>query len=192
MFLLSVALLSVLSLTGPTADPPVRERWHAWPVARIFPDSVPGTSPSGAKVTYRLAGVAPEAPCRVALQPAAAGALPGCLTTLRATYADSTNTYVATVGVAVLDGPAGHVAERLHGERPPSVRPVAFPGGAAEGFGERQYITGALAASSERYVVFAAAGYSDGRPYQPGERAAPRLGDAARRLATALHGALTR
>ncbi|MCA2229831.1 hypothetical protein [Nonomuraea aurantiaca] len=292
------------------------ERWHAWPVARVFPSSVPGTSPSGARVTYVLAGVAPESPCRVAFQPGVARLLRGCVTALRATYADSTQTFVATVGIAVLTGPdalrpldrltddlpltlaggpptrspetgtgclpngpqatatgrppgglsgtgtgrlpdstpgtgtgrlpdgtpetgtgrpsgasraTGHdhlpdaVIGRLPGIGPetgpgrladvesatgrgdglgdrsgaiagrlPTVRPVAFPGGPAERFGESQYVTGALISSNNAYVVATAAGYADGRPYQPGELVARRLGDTARRLATALYGSLTR
>ncbi|MFD1542844.1 hypothetical protein [Nonomuraea guangzhouensis] len=335
------------------------ERWHAWPVARVFPGSVPGTSPSGARVTYVLAGVAPEAPCRVAFQPGVLRLLRGCVTALRATYADSTQTFVATVGIAVLTTPAAHPpaafglpgappetgglsgappetgggrlsagssetgsgclaggasrpdclsagssepgnvrlpsgpsetgtgrpasgsshigtghlpggpshldtdhptsgpshtdtghlpggpseagagtrclpgrgretsggrlaetggplpetgARRLPGVgatagaqadvpvdrsgtvvgRPPTVRPVAFPDGPAERFGESQYVTGALISSNDTYVVATAAGYADGRPYKPGDFAARRLGDTARRLATVLYGSLTR
>ncbi|MBT2235609.1 hypothetical protein [Nonomuraea sp. NEAU-A123] len=314
------------------------ERWHAWPVARVFPGSVPGTSPSGARVTYVLAGVAPEAPCRVAFQPGVLRLLRGCVTALRATYADSTQTFVATVGIAVLVTPAAHVAAepppplggdlpgtppktgsgrlsdgstkngsgclpgglsrtsggclpagssdsgsdrlprgpsetgsgclpagatdtgnnrlpsrpshtdtgrlpggpsgtgagtgRLPGRgpetgtgplpetgarrlpglgatvgaqadapvdrsgtvvgRPPTVRPVAFPDGPAERFGESQYVTGALISSNDAYVVATAAGYADGRPYKPGDLAARRLGDTAHRLATVLYRSLTR
>lgn len=191
MYQLSVVLLSILSVFWPQADAPVPERWHAWPVARIFPLAVPGVSPSGARVTYVLAGVAPEAPCRVAFQPAAVR--PGCLTALRATYADSTQTYVATVGIAVLDAPCPRPCPRPYGGvRPATVRPVAFPGGPAERFGERQYFAGALAGSGDPYLVATAVGYADGRAYRPGGRAAPRLRGAARQLAVALHRALTR
>ncbi|MEU1724612.1 hypothetical protein ACNF49_07955 [Actinomadura sp. ATCC 39365] len=187
MYQLSVVLLSILSVFWPQADAPVPERWHAWPVTRIFPLVVPGLSPSGARVTYVLAGVAPEAPCRVAFQPAAVR--PGCLTALRATYADSTQTYVATVGIAVLGVPG---AGTYRGARPPTVRPVAFPGGPAERFGRRQYFTGALAGSGDPYLVATAAGYADGRAYRPGDRAAPRLRGVARQLAETLYRALTR
>lgn len=186
MYQLSVVLLSILSVIWPQADAPVRERWHVWPVTRIFPPAVPGVSPSGARVTYVLAGVAPEASCRVAFQPAAVS--PGCLTALRATYADSTQTYVATVGIAVLDAPG---PGRYEVNRPATVRPVAFPGGPAERFGERQYFTGTLVRAGGPYLVATAAGYADGRPYRPGDRTAPRLREAARQLATALHRALT-
>ncbi|MBB5085200.1 hypothetical protein [Nonomuraea endophytica] len=186
--------MSKLPFPWGSAEPAVSERWHAWPVSRVFPAALTGASPSGARVTYLLAGVAPEAPCRVALQAAAAAMLPRCLTTLRATYSDSTQTFVATVGVAVLDGAPSWLPVRAipAGGRPPSVRPVAFPGGAAERFGDAQYVTGAVAASGGPYVVFTAAGYADGRPYQPEGGSEPRLGAAAVQLAEALHKALTR
>ncbi|MEU8400770.1 hypothetical protein AB0C28_36755 [Nonomuraea sp. NPDC048892] len=263
MFHLSLVLLSIMAAVWPSPAPTVSERWHAWPVARVFPDSVPGSSPSGARVTYVLAGVAPEAPCRRAFQPAVVG--PGCRTALRATYADSTGTFVVTVGIAVLDsrpptqtlapatdpgagltdgsadgltdgsadgrtdrsadgftagfaaGPAadpeavfvagptaglgtvfvagptaGLGAVFADAGRPATVRPVAFPGGAAERFGDRQYFTGVVVDSDERYVVATAAGYADGRAYRPGDGAMVRLRHAARQLATVLHQALTR
>ncbi|MGP4102741.1 hypothetical protein [Nonomuraea sp. KM90] len=185
-------------------------------MAQVFPGTVPGLSPSGARVTYELAGVAPEAPCRAAFQPAAVR--PGCRTALRATYADSTQTFVVTVGIAVLDRPAltalgagprgaGPAAtappetvrpgtvrpETVRPEtvRPETVRPVAFPGGPAAWFGDRQYFTGVVVGSGEHYVVATAAGYADGRAYQPGDRVVPRLRDAARQLAATLHRALT-
>ncbi|WP_336216563.1 hypothetical protein [Nonomuraea sp. LPB2021202275-12-8] len=184
-----VVLISILFAVWSPAGPAVPDRWSSWPVSRVFPPAVPGTSPSGARVTYVLTGVAPEAPCRAAFQPGAVRALPACVTALRATYADSTSTFVATVGIAVLTGygepaPPG-------GFRPPTVRPVAFPGGPAERFGERQYFTGTVVSSHERYLVATAAGYADGRPYRPGDRAGSRLRGIARQLAVELHRSLT-
>jgi hypothetical protein len=69
---------------------------------------------------------------------------------------------------------------------------VAFPDGPAERFGESQYVTGTLISSNDAYIVATAAGYADGRPYKPGDLAAGRLGDTARRLATVLYRSLTR
>jgi hypothetical protein len=71
------------------------------------------------------------------------------------------------------------------------VRPVAFPGGPAERFGELQYVTGVVIASHERYLVATAAGHADGRPYRPGDRAGSRLRGIARQLAVELHRGLT-
>ncbi|GAA4525120.1 MULTISPECIES: hypothetical protein [Nonomuraea] len=185
MFQLSLLLLALLSVFCSPAAPPVPERWRAWPVTRVFPYAVPGTSPSGAQVTYLLAGVAPEASCAAAFQPA----LPACVTALRATYADSTATYVATAGIAVLARPVPPGAAGPL--RVPAVRPVAFPGGPAERFGERQCFTGTLIASHAPYVIATTAGYADGRSFRPGDQAVPRLGGFARQLATELHRGLT-
>ncbi|NUR88753.1 MAG: hypothetical protein HOY71_32085, partial [Nonomuraea sp.] len=120
-------MLSLLNLVWPAAQPSVSERWHAWPVTRVFPATLPGTSPSGATVTYVLTGIAREAPCIEAFQAAAARALPGCRTALRATYADGTQTFVATIGIAVLDGSGARapLAGAAQASRPPSVLPVA-------------------------------------------------------------------
>ncbi|MGW0484682.1 hypothetical protein [Nonomuraea sp. NPDC003214] len=195
VYYLSVALLALLTAAWPTAGPPVPDRWRSWPVTRVFPPAVAGTSPSGARVTYVLTGVAPEAPCPAAFQPGAVLALPACVTALRATYADSTSTFVATVGIAVLArqrDPIATAASAVLGQRPPTVRPVAFPGGPAERFGERQYFTGTLISTHERYLVATAAGHADGRPYRPGDPATARLRGIALQLATTLHRSLTR
>jgi hypothetical protein len=184
-----VVLISILLAVWPATGPPVPDRWRSWPVAQVFPAAVPGISPSGARVTYLLTGVAPEAPCRSAFHPGALPARPACVTALRATYADSTSTFVATVGIAVL---TGYGEPAMSGaSRPPTVRPVPFPGGPAERFGELQYVTGVVIASHERYLVATAAGYTDGRPYRPGDRAATRLRGIARQLAVELHRGLT-
>jgi len=182
VFQLSLLLLSLLWVSAAPAGPPVPDRWRAWPVTRIFLFAVHGQSPSGARVTYLLAGVAPETSCSEAFRTS----LPGCVTALRATYADSTATYVATAGIAVLARP---LPQGLTGR--PVVRPVAFSGGPAESFGERQCFTRALFAAGGPYVIATAAGYSDGRAYRPGDRAASRLGGFARQLAAALHRGLT-
>ncbi|MFI6325755.1 hypothetical protein ACIBG8_50140 [Nonomuraea sp. NPDC050556] len=189
MILLSVALIS--ALIWPQSEPAIPERWHAWPASKIFPSTLPGKSPSGAHVTYVLAGIAPETSCRDAFQPPVARAMANCVTALRATYSDSTQTFVATAGIAVLSGSAERFTGPWGTDRPPTVRPVAFPG-AAEMFGERQYITGAVEASGERYVVLTAAGYSDGRIYRPGGKAEPRLSGVAKQLAAALNKELIR
>ncbi|WP_143022184.1 hypothetical protein [Nonomuraea maritima] len=182
---LPVVLLVLLS----TIWPPVPELPPPRPTSRVFPPAIPGVSPSGARISYVLAGIAPEAPCREAFQPAAVP--PGCRTTLRATYADSTQTFVVTVGVAVLDGPRTGPRERRDTGRPATVRPVPFPGGPAERFGQRQYVTGAVAACPRGCMVATAAGYADGRTYQPGDQILPRLRFAARHLAAALHRTLS-
>ncbi|MET9341652.1 hypothetical protein [Nonomuraea sp. NPDC003804] len=185
---LSIALIPIIAMTWAPAEPPVAERWRAWPASEVFPARLPGTTPSGARTAYVLAGIAPEAPCARAFHPGAL--LRGCLTALRATYVDTTQTFVATAGVAVLTGAPPPPAERGD-PRPATVTPYTVPGGPAELFGTRQYITGARIGSGPRYVVMTAAGYTDGRPYTKGQGAPPRLRGMARELATALHRRLT-
>lgn len=179
MLPLSLFLLFTLSSFRYPAGP-VADRWRVWPVTRVFPYAITGTSPSGAQVTYLLAGIAPETSCAAAFR----AAPPACVTALRATYADSTATFVATAGIAVLARPVPlGTAARV------TVRPVAFPG-PAEHFGERQCFTGARLAS-DAYLVATVAGYADGRSYHAGARVMSRLGGLARQLATALHRGLT-
>ncbi|MBE1563790.1 hypothetical protein [Nonomuraea africana] len=176
-----------MTMIWPPAEPPVAERWRMWPAAEVFPARLPGTTPSGARTTYVLVGIAPESPCAAAFQDGVR--LPGCRTALRATYTESTQTFVATAGIAVLTGPPP--AERNRDPRPVTVRPYPVQGGPAELFGQRQYIAGARESARERYVVLTAAGYTDGRPYTEGQAAPPRLRGMAEQLARALHGRLT-
>ncbi|MFG3441862.1 hypothetical protein ACGF0J_31855 [Nonomuraea sp. NPDC047897] len=201
---MSVVLLALMSAIAPSVPtvPASAERWHAWPPTKHFPASVPGTSPSGARVTYLLAGIAREASCRRVFRPAALRMLRGCVTALRATYTDSTQTYVITAGITVLARPG---SARATAGIPPGatvevrakrlrslVRPLAVAGGPAERFGRRQCLTGFALASGDGRVVASAAGYADGRPYRRGAQVAPRLVDGARQLAQALHRNLTR
>lgn len=194
MIRLSIALIPIMTMIWPPAEPAVADRWRLWPAAEIFPAQLPGTTPSGARTTYVLVGIAPESPCAAAFQDGAR--LPGCRTALRATYTESTQTFVATAGIAVLSGPppAGPgtpPAGRSPDPRPATVRPYPVQGGPAELFGQRQYITGARESGRERYVVLTAAGYSDGRPYTKGMAATPRLRGVAEQLAKTLHRRLT-
>ncbi|MEU7894423.1 hypothetical protein AB0B45_16375 [Nonomuraea sp. NPDC049152] len=177
-----------MTMIWPSAEPPVAERWRAWPASEVFPARLPGTTPSGARTAYVLAGIAPETPCVRAFQRDTG--LRGCRTALRATYVDTTQTFAATAGIAVLTGPHARQDEP-RSTRPATVRPYTVPGGPAELFGPRQYITGARASSDARYVVMTAAGYTDGRPYSRGESATPRLRRMARELAAAIHRRLT-
>ncbi|MBB6345389.1 hypothetical protein ACWGH8_40920 [Nonomuraea muscovyensis] len=201
---MSVVLLALMSTVSPTVPtvPAAAERWHASPAPRLFPAAVPGTSPSGARVTYLLAGAPRETPCRQAFRPAALRLLRGCVTVLRATYADSTQTYVVTAAVTVLAGPATAgvtagippgttVAVRAKRTRA-LVRPLAVAGGPAERFGWRQCFTGFAVASGDGRVVATSAGYADGRPYRRGWPVVPRLALGARQLAEALHRNLAR
>ncbi len=188
MIRLSLALIPIMTMIWPNTEPPVAERWRAWPASEVFPARLAGTTPSGARTAYVLAGIAPETPCTRAFHRDTG--LHGCLTALRATYVDSTQTFAATAGIAVLTGPPAR-RDEPRDARPATVRPYTVPGGPAELFGSRQYITGARVSSDDRYVVMTAAGYTDGRPYTKDESATPRLRRVARELAAAIHRRLT-
>ncbi|WP_283139029.1 hypothetical protein [Rhizohabitans arisaemae] len=189
-----ICLSALMVGTAPTG-PAIRERWRSWPVDRIFPEAIPGVTRSGATATYLRAGIAAEAPCRTALQPPVARLLGrlGCVSVLRATYADSTQTYVVTTGIVVLaEGTNVPLPRRQRpGDRPSTVRPVAFRGGPADEFTEKHYVTGGVAGGSQRYLVLTAAGYADSRLYSPADRADLRLSDVADTLATALYRRIT-
>jgi hypothetical protein len=161
----------------------VAGRWRDLPAGTIFAGSIgypqpavlDGTGNSLSLSAHRV-GIAEQAPCRSAVDPAAAAALvrEGCEAVLRATYVDGTDSYVVTVGVAAFAGGAQAVAAERQidavkpraGALAPGVLPVAFAGTPAAYFtaGSRQ-ITEASADGS--YLVMYAIGYADGRPRVP-------------------------
>jgi hypothetical protein len=154
-------------------------RWRIRSAGQIFPATVsyqlPGyslASGAGLDLTARRIGIARQASCAAATDPAAAKALGrrGCIAVLRASYVDSTGALVVTVGVAVLPSAAaaGAVASELpHGGQPgDGVRAVAFPGTLASSFGDRQRQL-SWAVNDGPYLIMSAAGYADGRPRVP-------------------------
>jgi hypothetical protein len=159
----------------------VSTRWRTLPAGRIFPSAVSYRLPAellnsatGVMLTAHRLGIARQAGCAAATDPAAARILSrlGCTAVLRASYADSTGSMLVTVGVAVLPDQAAAAAAvreltaavRPSGRQPqPGVRPAAFPGTLAAGFGGAQrQMSGA--ASDGPYLILSAAGYADGRP----------------------------
>ena len=154
------------------------KRWRALPAGAIFPGSVgyppPATLDAGRSLTLgaRRIGIAKEAACAAAADPSAAAILDrdGCATLLRATYADVTDSYVLTVGVAVLPSTAQASAAAAaltsapasHGLGP-TVRAVPFGNTPAAAFsGSRRQLSGVLDAGT--YVVLYTVGYADSRP----------------------------
>jgi len=154
------------------------KRWRALPAADIFPGSVgyvpPATLDAGGSLTLgaRRIGIAKEATCAAAADPAAAAILrsDGCVSLLRASYADDTDSYVLTVGVAVLPSTAqaaaaAHALESApasHGLGP-TVRAVPFENTPAGSFtGSKRQLSGVLDAGT--YVVLYTMGYADTRP----------------------------
>jgi hypothetical protein len=150
----------------------VSGRWRTWPAGKIFPASVSYALPStlfearsGLTMTAHRVGIARQSSCAAALDRGLARALgrDGCEGVLRATYTDSTGSFVATVAVVVMHGKAPSVSSLPAGHGPPpGVRAVPFRGTLAARFGNRQrQITGAAGHGS--YLILYTAGYADGR-----------------------------
>jgi hypothetical protein len=156
----------------------IAKRWRALPAATIFPATVsyhlPGYALDGSQtlsLRARRLGVAAAGPCASGAGPAAALILrrSGCIALLRATYADSTGSLVATVGVAVLPGDSAAVAVQAKlaaaGPRdlPGSVRPAPVTGTLAARFdlAQRQLSWNTHVGP---YVILTTLGYADGRP----------------------------
>jgi len=155
----------------------IGKRWREWPAGQIFPSaitySLPARTFGGAQalsLTAQRVGIAPQATCRAAAERTAAGVLAqhGCLTVLRATYEDATQTLAVTVGVAVL--PAMSAAQKSaaalgtgSGSRS-GIKAVSFRRTVTAHFGDRsQKLWWDRAAGP--YLVLATVGYADGRPW---------------------------
>jgi hypothetical protein len=154
------------------------KRWREMPAGEIFPASLQYTSPvplddPALRLTADRTGIARQASCAAASDAAAGAVLArnGCEAMLRATYLDETDSYVVTVGVAVMPGSpqSAAAARELAGVVGTSgagvlAMPVAGTPAAAFTNGRRQ-LSAAVAAGT--YLVFYAIGYTDGRPRVP-------------------------
>jgi hypothetical protein len=155
--------------------------WRLLAAGTIFPASVHYTPPmaldddAALTLIAKRIGIARQASCTAATDAAAAAVLSrhGCEAVLRATYVDGTDSYVVTVGVAVLPGSAQANAAnrelaraRGAGEVGAGVRTVRFKDTPAAWFtnGRRQ-ISASVAAGT--YVFLYAIGYADDRPRVP-------------------------
>jgi len=150
----------------------VASRWRTWSAGKIFPASAryPLTwtlfeTNSGLTMPAHRAGIARQSTCAAGLDPGLARVLDrdGCEAVLRATYADSTGSFVATVGVVIMHGKAPAVSSLPASHKlAPGVRAVPFRGTLAARFGNRQrQMTGASVRGP--YLILYAAGYADGR-----------------------------
>jgi hypothetical protein len=162
----------------------VAGRWRDLPAGQVFPGTVRYAPPAalagtGSSVTLtadRL-GIARQAPCRSATDPAAAAVLTrnGCEAVLRATYTDGTDAFVMTVGVVPFPSAAQAAAAReelgakrlrMSDGRTPGVRTVPIAGTPAAGFTDsRRQLSANIALGP--YLVLYAVGYADGRPLVP-------------------------
>ena len=167
----------------------IASRWQELTAGQIFP----------AKVSYQLPAtilqdttplnldatrisVAPQSGCGAGVTTAAAAAAlrrGGCEAVLRATYADSTRSYVMTVGVAVLPSEAAAATAsqsvpppRLTPARgagaaapPPGVLVIRYRGSDAARYDYSRQLSGSIALGP--YLIMYAAGYADSRPRVP-------------------------
>jgi hypothetical protein len=156
------------------------QRWRELPAGTIFPATASYAPPEALDddpsltLAAQRIGIARQASCASAADPAAAAMLDGdgCSAMLRATYVDETDSFVVTVGAAVLptaakaetaaksvDGAGGSAALG------PTVLTARFTGTPAAEFTDKQrQLSGATARGT--YVVLYTVGYADGRPRQ--------------------------
>ncbi len=155
--------------------------WRTLSAGAIFPTSVsyfpPAVLDGGSPLTLTAGriGIARQAACRAATDPAAAAVLVrnGCSAVLRATYTDGTKSYVVTVGLAVLPSTAqAATAARELGRAAdvggiaPGVRTVPFKNTVAAWFtNQRRQLSGSAWAGT--YVALYTVGYADSRPREP-------------------------
>ena len=151
------------------------QRWRDLAAGTIFPASV-SYAPSIAlndnpslTLPARRIGVTKQASCASAADPSVASVLDrnGCSAMLRATYVDGTDSYVVTVGAAVLPGAAqaataSHAIAEIVGLGP-AVHAAPFNGTPAADFTDkRRQLSGVVSAGT--YVVLYTVGYADTRP----------------------------
>ena len=158
-------------------------RWREFAPGVIFSASVryppPAVLNDGTALTLAAArvGIAPQQTCQAAADRAIASVLNanGCQAILRATYANSTDSYVVTVGVAVLPSSRQARAAQAQLSGPGTagrrgarggVRAARFPGTVAAAFtDDRRQLSASLSAGP--YIVLYTVGYSDNRPQVP-------------------------
>lgn len=153
----------------PAADVAQRAVWRTAPADSILP---PKLSREGTEAYYRVA-VDPKESCSQlpagfvkALAPA------GCVRVVQATYVDSTESVVATVGFVVAGGSAAQRTSLFQNwtadsfARQYALMPSTYPVKAslAAGFGNAQRIAWMSQISNDgTYIAFAVSGFVDGR-----------------------------
>jgi SAM-dependent methyltransferase len=154
--------------------------WRTLMAGQIFPASIGYQAPavlddSSLVLTARRIGIAGQSSCRAVTDAAAARVLDrnGCSAMLRATYTDGTDSYVVTVGVAVLPSTAQAEAAytQLSNAAPvggilPGVDALAFKGTPAAWFTNQRRQLSEVARAGP-YVALYTIGYADSRPREP-------------------------
>jgi hypothetical protein len=167
----------------------IASRWQQLPAGQIFPAAVPYQlsntvlqDATPLDLNALRIGIAPQSGCGADVATSAAAAVlrhDGCRAVLRATYVDSTWSYVTTVGVAVLPSDAAArqaslslsqpqltAADNAKTDRAPAgILVVRYHGRAAAMFDYSRQISGSIADGP--YLVMYAAGYADSRPREP-------------------------
>jgi hypothetical protein len=167
----------------------IASRWQRLAAGQIFPASVPyqlsatllqdGTELS---LNALRIGIAPQSGCGAGVTTSTVAAVlrrEGCKAVLRATYVDSTSSYVTTVGVAVL--PSDAAATQAYGSlsqprlaaartaetsrQAAGILVVRYHGAAAAMYDYSRQIFGELHRGP--YLVMYAVGYADSRPRVP-------------------------
>lgn len=158
----------------------IAARWRQLAAGIIFPGRISyGPSQSlqqmestdGGSLSYsaQRSGIAPQSTCHEGVDAAAAHVLAAqhCQSVLRATYTDSTGSYVVTVGAAVL--PGSSQADSAHARLrrgTGGVSAMGFPGTASSQFtNARRQLSSSMTAGP--YVVLYTVGFADARPRLP-------------------------
>jgi hypothetical protein len=146
----------------------IGSRWERLPAGAIFPATISYPGVAGNTLTATRVGIAPQAACAAALEPAAALQIRRlhCTTMLRATYVSAGGALAATVGIGVLPSPAA--AAEAEGDLLP-VKPgsalytVPYAGTITSGF--TSLARGAAGVQvAGPYLFLYTAGYTDGQP----------------------------
>ena len=167
----------------------IASRWQQLSAGQIFPASVPYQlsdtvlqDATPLDLNAQRIGIAPQSGCGADVTTSAAAAVlrrDGCRAVLRATYVDSTWSYVMTVGVAVLPShtAAAKASQSLAqprltaadnaetGRVPAGIQVIRYRGTAAAMFDYSRQISASFAKGP--YLVMYAVGYADSRPRVP-------------------------
>ena len=167
----------------------IGSRWQQLTAGQIFPASIPYQLSAAVlqdatplNLDALRIGVAPQSGCGAGVTTSAATAVlrrDGCQAVLRATYVDATQSYILTVGVAVLpsDAAAAKASQSLSQPRLTAARSagagrldagvlvVRYHGTAAAMYDYIRQISASFAKGP--YLVMYAAGFADSRPRVP-------------------------
>jgi hypothetical protein len=167
----------------------IASRWRHLTAGQIFPATVgyqlsPAVLQDATPLNLAALriGVAPQSGCGAGVTTSAAATVlrrDGCQAVLRATYVDATQSYVMTVGVAVLpsDAAAKRASQSLSQPRLTAVNHadtntlaagilvVRYHGAAAAMYDYSRQISASFADGP--YLIMYAAGYADSRPRVP-------------------------